>query len=128
MKRLITLVFFISFTLTCTSFGELLKLPMLAHHYIEHIHDEKQLTFAEFMAEHYEEQILHPNGKHQDHEKLPFKSLDHCDVHLVTISPEMGLSVSKPSSFLFVQEKINYISINYSNSYLDRIWQPPRFC
>lgn len=111
-----------------TVFGELLKLPVLIHHYIEHVENKKEasLSFIDFIAEHYNGGIDHTD-KHHDHEKLPFKTLDSHIAQVISIVPQTDYSISNNAAVLSkLKIPFQYQNV-YSNTYLDSIWQPPRF-
>lgn len=50
---------------------ELMKIPVLVSHYIEHCDDEEGLSFSSFIAEHYTDAGDTEDGDH-DHEGLPY--------------------------------------------------------
>jgi hypothetical protein len=111
-----------------TAFGELLKLPVLIHHFSDHIQDEKNTDFSffDFLAEHYTGDINH-SDKHHDHSNLPFKTLNTHIAQVLTIVPQ---SIYHFPQVIAVRSKLKgvfHTQQNYSNTYLDSIWQPPRF-
>lgn len=128
MKKLLVFSFLFIFLGATTVFGELLKLPVLIHHYCEHTESEKEanLSFVDFLAEHYQTEEHH-SDKHHDHEKLPFKTLDSHVAQIISLVPQSNYSISyhiTPSSKL--KKTFQYQDV-YSNTHLDSIWQPPRF-
>lgn len=109
-----------------TSFGELLRLPTLIHHYFEHS-ELDNYNFIEFLSEHYSKQINHQDDKHHDHENLPFKSLNSQGSQLLTFITHSNYSVN----FIYIETvEIKTAVLNeipHSNTFLNSIWQPPRF-
>lgn len=107
--------------------GQLLKLSVLIHHYLEHHDDDEGVFFVNFLHKHYDEENSHPSPNNE-HEKLPFKS------HNLGISqatfiyqPPVGfeLQIEKPIS---TKVNIIYSTAFHPTSILSRIWQPPKFC
>lgn len=123
MKRFIANTFLFSFLFANTAFLQLLSLPTLVHHFYEHV-ELDDTSFIEFIKEHYIKEIKHPDDIHHDHQKLPFKT-EHCNVNqILSITPNQYFSVLVPKEVEFVSTF--YSLKNYSNAYLNSIWQPPR--
>lgn len=125
MKKVIAILLLGIFLTANTAFGQLLRLPTLFHHYLEHV-EWDNYTFAEFLAAHYSGQIEHPDDQHGDHQKLPFKSGDFNTSHVVTDVLPQCLYLSE-----IIVEGVDtktpiHDKDDYPNSYLSRIWQPPR--
>lgn len=128
MKRFMVISFLFIFLSTNTVFSELFKLPELIHHYLEHRENEKDnnLTFINFLTEHYSENAHHTH-KNNNHEKLPFKTLDFHLAHVISIVPQTNSSLP---IIVLVNPKLKksfQYQYDYSNAYLESIWQPPRF-
>lgn len=107
--------------------GQLLKLPVLMHHYFEHHDDDAGVSFADFLHKHYQEEHAH-RSNNNEHERLPFKS------HDLGFS-QTTLVYEAPVSFEFKADKPITAKVNiiYSpafrpTSVLSRIWQPPKSC
>lgn len=128
MKRFLAIFFLFTFLTANTAFGEILRLPILVHHYIEHTQEDKDASFINFIALHYGGNIEHQHKEnHHDHEKLPFKTANCHASQVVTLAFQPFFSLAQ-IIFEPVDEKITISSQqNYSNSYLNSIWQPPRF-
>lgn len=124
MRKAITILFLFSFLIANTAFGEVLKLPMLIHHYIEHSQEDDNHSILGFLADHYGEDTNHHDNQHE-HDNLPFK----------TESPNTGQTFCLPPSFIETTKLVpikelktlTFQEQNYSNIYLDSIWQPPKF-
>lgn len=126
MKKAIATILLVLFLTTNTSFGELLRLPTLLHHYLEHV-EWDNYSFVEFVNTHYTKGISHPDDKHHDHEKLPFKTFGCNAIHILGFVPQLPLSVSSNLAELKLEFTINRNSQHYSNNNLGSVWQPPRF-
>jgi hypothetical protein len=125
MKKIVTLSFLLLFLSASTEFGQLLRLPVLVHHYLEHRNQNNQ-SLADFLDEHYTGRINHPDDRHHDHERLPFKAECHA-AQLVTIAPSAFFSFSKMPYVAVESVRTDRDAQQYSNAYLNSIWQPPRF-
>lgn len=129
MKRLMAIFFLFNFLCVNTALGEILKLPLLIHHYYEHIHENGEETIVDFLAQHYKGDIEHHHqDKHNDHERLPFKTLNDLIAQVISLIPQQMLSITR---IIYEEADIklstNYHQ-NYTNTYINSIWQPPRFC
>ncbi len=126
MRKLIAISFLIILLTSSNSFGQILRLPTLVHHYFEHVEWDNS-TLSEFLSIHYAVNINHPDDKHHDHENLPFKTVDSHTSIIDNIFLQTNYSIIK----VIVETSDIKISSsyyqNYSNSYLNNIWQPPRF-
>ena len=126
MKKIFAISFLFIFLTANTAFGQLLRLPTLIHHYWEHVEWDNSTLF-EFLSEHYSIKINHPDDKHHDHEKLPFKAVDCHAMQVVTIVPQPTFSISQIILNIVEIKKYTYKQQHYLNAYLNSIWQPPRF-
>src|SRR5690606_23024908 len=127
VKRILAIFFLFTFLNANTAFGEVLKLPVLIHHYIEHSREDKDAAVFHFLVQHYSGNISHQHqGNHNDHEKLPFKTTDGHFSSLVSIVFP-PFTVTSHNTIVTADLKIPvYSQHNYSNAYLNSIWQPPR--
>lgn len=126
MKRVIAIPFLFIFLTANTAFGQLLRLPTLVHHYFEHVEWDNS-TLIEFLSKHYASTINHPDDQHHDHEKLPFKALDCQAIQVLTFIPQSTFSIAQIIFNTVEIKKPIFNQQNYSNAYLNSIWQPPRF-
>ncbi|MBS1760629.1 MAG: hypothetical protein JST23_10955 [Bacteroidetes bacterium] len=126
MKRLLAIFFLFTFLSANTAFGEVLKLPMLIHHYMEHSNIENKISFIDFLKEHYTNLAKHGDSTQHHHEKLPFKTIDSNLSHVVSVAPKIQFSIAKilyPCDNIIIPV---YQDDDCSNNYLNSIWQPPR--
>jgi len=127
VKKLTAILFLLIFLFAITEMRELLNLPVLIHHYLEHHDDDAGISFVQFLHKHYSEE--HEHASHdKEHEKLPFKSHDiGFSQTTLAYQPFTGFEfkTGKP-----VSNKINsiYRPAFHPTSILSRIWQPPRYC
>jgi hypothetical protein len=104
---------------------ELLKLPMLVQHYLEHSRKEGT-SLATYLHEHYTEEADH----HQDskHERLPFKCHHVAFFQSVVVyQPKISFNL-QPAIGSYEAEKIAYQTAFIPSSRLSEIWQPPKSC
>lgn len=110
-----------------TELHQLLKLPVLTSHFMEHRSENPELTLVTFLYLHY---IL-PQPKDKDYNRdmqLPFKT-DVCSVFHVVVAPHSSpilFSVKPP-----VYHERKYCAYQAPFLYftaLNDIWQPPRIC
>lgn len=127
LKKLTAISFLLIFLCTNTELGQLLKLPVLIHHYLEHYDDDGGISFVDFLHKHYDEKNSHPSANNE-HQRLPFKSHDSgfLQTNLVFHLPVgFELKTEKPVS---TKVTIIYSEAFYSSSIRSRIWQPPKSC
>lgn len=128
LKKLVAISFLFIFLCANTEIGQLLKLPVLLHHYLEHHEEDSSISFADFLHKHYNEKNAH-SSTNNEHGKLPFKSHDigmanNSIAYYVPVA--FSFKVEVPSS-----TKVNIciydVAFN-SSSHLAKIWQPPKSC
>lgn len=128
VKRYIPIVLLSIYLISLTELSQLIKLPMLVEHYIEHKEKNKNLSVLDFLIMHYSQN----NVKDADYDKdmkLPFKTpntlLSSVEIAPVLFASNNLLLKSIPSDskqFSFYSEK------HLSSAYLASIWQPPKSC
>jgi len=110
-----------------TELHQLLRLPVLLHHFLEHHDQEPDETFADFMNEHYADTQNHSDTDHHDHDNLPFKTNDCATMHSnIAFNHQHNFSLAQPNT-LSVEVLVAYNVVIYSSSIRDKIWQPPQF-
>ncbi|MEO8761145.1 MAG: hypothetical protein ABI388_07520 [Bacteroidia bacterium] len=112
-----------------TELNQLVKLPVLIEHFIEHKSKNAELSLWQFLDMHYAHGNVHDDDYDKDM-KLPFKTHDTClganSVIFVTVN--FSCSVSKP---LPLSKNIDYLIYNENlapSVQLSSIWQPPKSC
>jgi hypothetical protein len=127
LKKLTGILFLLIFLCATTETAQLLKLPVLLHHYLEHHSDDTGKSFTDFLKQHYSEENSH-TSENNEHQKLPFKYNDvgFWQVILVFQSAEnFDFQTVRPVS---TKENIVCSTAFLSFSVLSKIWQPPKFC
>ena len=126
MKQFWAISFLFIFLSANTAFGELLKLPVLVQHYMEHEDLQDGISFIDFLKEHYINPDSHPDIPHHHHDNLPLKTLNGHSTPIVNFCSKPQVVFER---HFFEVEKTNipsYQKGNYINNYLSQIWQPPR--
>jgi hypothetical protein len=126
LKKLIAISFCFIYLFTTTELHELIRLPLLIEHFVEHREQNKQITLWQFFYIHYALGDVKDADYGKDM-KLPFKSHDNCVAGNTTVFPPSSekLSLQKPVQFL---EKKGFATDErfLPTSFLSKIWQPPR--
>ncbi len=116
----------IIYLFSATELNQLLKIPVLFSHFVEHQQLEPLMSFGAFLYHHYA--IDHgDDGDAATDNKLPFKSHEHCCsfIFLINVFPTIQLAQIK-TVFIKKQSMIHYSTSNIISAYLSTIWQPPR--
>ena len=128
VKKYIPIFLLSIYLISLTELSQLMKLPMLVEHYLEHKEENKNLSVLGFLYIHYAQK----NVKDADYEKdmkLPFKTpntlLSSVEIAPVLFGSEKFILKPIPSDskqYSFYSEK------HLSSAYLASIWQPPKSC
>lgn len=123
MKRLITILLLAIFSVSFTEAGQLLKLPLLFEHYLDH-RASNELSLSEFLYDHYVKS--HPDdGDEEKDSRLPFK----------TATSISALQACAPESFWNWAPSVQYFEGSFSlyqtrtliMGSLSGVFHPPRF-
>ena len=121
MRKFTAVILLLVFA-TTNEVGQILKLPLLISHFIDHYKEEGQTVFA-FMHEHY----VHHHGENNDQDednRLPFKT-SHIQQSSVTyLLP--ALDCAKTPLISISEKKITLPDNSPSSEYLKDIFHPPR--
>lgn len=126
MKKIIAILFLISYLFSATELHQLLKMPVVFEHYAEHKQQDKNIGFIEFLAMHY----MHGSPKDKDYDRdmqLPFKTVHNC---ISAISPayipdHIQVAISEPETVFNSRNYSSHSQVLLS-AYLSYIWQPPK--
>ena len=104
-------------------FEQLLKVPVLIEHYVEHQDQNSNLAFTDYLAMHYWGKDINDKDDARDKE-LPFKNIDHHASYFVFIPNRIY------TSNLCIIPEASQIVINYSNTlrhspHLGALLRPP---
>lgn len=112
------------FLLSFTPLKEIIKVPVLIHHFNDHRKESCTLSFVEFLKLHYSnnQHIHHENG---DHQNIPFKQ--NIDFHTSVYFFKQVNDFSLFSEFsVDLPVRLFYYTKHISSDYLSRLYQPPR--
>lgn len=125
MKNWCALFSLCLFLTAYTAVGQIFRVPTLIHHFLEHVAQEDS-SLKKFLLEHYAQEINHADDQHGDHTKLPFKNIDKLNLQSIACSiyPQLPEFVWFPA--ILIPLKYSLPTQDYSNAYLQSIWQPPR--
>ncbi|WGQ09776.1 hypothetical protein QG516_24995 [Pedobacter gandavensis] len=127
VKKLTAILFLLIYLFSTPDVYQLLKIQVVFEHYREHKALDQQLSFIDYVANHY----LHGSPTDYDHVRdmqLPFKTPCHFTASISAAFIPDSLELFSIYSLKIVFLKI-YISndIVLKSNYLSRIWQPPKF-
>ncbi len=114
---------------SATELYQLLKIPAFIDHFYTHQQQNKDLTLLEFIDIHYAHGIVMDEDYEQDM-KLPFKTQDSFNytfLHIGNEVPKLEVLILRNLRSYKESEAISYVRPFSSNSYLNSIWQPPKY-
>lgn len=106
-----------------TSIGQLLKVPNLIEHYVEHKNEltTTSISFIDYIKLHYSKKVDNNQHEHQD---LPFKTLDNSITVLFTFSViTYEIQLLKP---LISHKKKFFYNKSFKSNLIASIWLPPK--
>lgn len=123
LKKNISILFLLTYLFLTTEFSQLLKLPLLVEHFIQHKAENNKITFFDFLSLHYKT----TNANDADDMKLPFKSSS----IFITSNLSFHIFHSFDHSFSYL---LPFISKDYiikevffiNSTSISSIWQPPK--
>jgi hypothetical protein len=126
-KHLILFLVSIVYLITTTEFKQLLKLPVLVKHFIEHNQKFNQISVLDYIIIHYSEEIINDGDSERDMQ-LPFKSSSHTMAKTFTATtPRIRVQIM-PIAEPLSDEKITILNQTGTlKGYFFRIWNPPQF-
>ena len=130
MKKLIAISFLSIFLCANTEIGQLLKLPNLIHHYLEH-HDDKNddeygISFIDFLKNHYNENNQHSDNAKHDHQNLPFKTTDCNSLNTLIALVQQNIFALHNNKITSAKNVACYTEQHYTSKSFGSIWQPPK--
>jgi len=125
MKKIIVIISLFSIVFSATELYQLLKIPVLIAHYLEHQNQTTDMSIAEFFSVHYSKAIADDEDAERDMQ-LPFKTHECAGQLLITLEDN-----SKPFTLQSPMREVRQTHWSLQNNdlppgfYTD-IWQPPR--
>ncbi|MDZ4750365.1 MAG: hypothetical protein SGI87_02035 [Flavobacteriales bacterium] len=124
MKRLFIYLLIVSVTFSMTDFDQLLSVPELFSHYLEHKEEEEDLSFIEFIHAHYCPEHKHCGHETEDSGTFPYQKVDSSIYTSLCIS-EVNEEIRFYSFSSSFTSSACHIEQFCSELYTD-IWQPPK--
>lgn len=119
----------LSFLFAGTELHQVLRLPALVLHFIEHQAASPGLSFVAFLREHYSTTESNHQGEDEKHEQLPFKD-SHClQVHFSVVAIPMAapLFLQEPAAVLLNTQLTILPTDNLvCTAYNGDVWNPPK--
>lgn len=126
MKRIISISILVSYLAASTQFVQLLKIPLLIEHFIEHKASSNEITFKEFFILHYLD-AQHVDGDYDKDMRLPFKTVNTSLTNIASLIPSLRsdfvINIDGKEGTNFITYAVFFIT----NTFISSIWQPPRF-
>lgn len=122
MKKYFALILLSIFMCANTSIGQLLKIPNLIEHYIDHNNDScvNSISFVDYLILHYSKNV----ENNLDHQDLPFKTFDTSTCSLFVFT-NFNYQISVVKYWVSTQ-KIFLYSESFQSNLIDSIWLPPK--
>lgn len=125
MRRSVIFLMLLAYLCSATELRELLKLPVLLEHFVEHKGRNSSLDFFDFLSVHYLNVEKHGNADAHD-DALPFKTHENC--HAISMQaaalPVQKIDLNYPETIIKKDFPVNKSSDYFAYSVL--IWQPPK--
>lgn len=125
MKKVFALFLLLLHLVSSTQLTEVAKIPVLFEHFSEHQSINPQITFFEFVIDHYNNTPHTDNDEERDNQ-LPFKTINQSTPHFVAITPNKSQSISKIAYTLAKSHNGLYIDPFIPSSFTEKVWQPPK--
>ncbi|WP_395047843.1 hypothetical protein [Flavobacterium sp.] len=128
MKKIVSILFLFTFLCANTEIGQLLKLPNLIEHFIEHHDhkDEKSISFLDFVKSHYNDNQKHTDtDKHDEHQNLPFKTISGSASNIIAFENQTEIIFHNPVS-ISINIVTPFSKQFYTSDVFACIWLPPK--
>lgn len=111
--------------ISSTELSQLLRIPLLIEHFIEHNQEGNKLSISQFFHMHYFEK-QHMDADYDKDMRLPFKTIDGNTIQVMAFIP-FGNPLLKVKPLYTKQVKFDaYKSLFIKDTFLSSIWQPPK--
>lgn len=126
MRNLCSIWLLTIYLCSTTQLGELLKLPILIEHFIEHRQQDPYFSLGSFLNMHYLADTVIDDDYSRDME-LPFKTISPALTVAASFTlPDIDYSLAlKPVVKIIKEEQPRY-NVMLRSNYFNTIWQPPK--
>jgi len=121
---MLIIFFLISYLVSTTQLSQVLRLPILVEHFIEHTEKDHNLSLWHFLVLHYDHH--EPDGDYETDRKLPFMTPSDMATIVVYFNDPYHFVIK--NELIQGKEIFFHYEPNVQSSYLSAIWQPPKFC
>lgn len=111
--------------ISSTELSQLLRIPLLIEHFIEHNQEGNHLSIADFFHMHYFEK-QHMDADYDKDMQLPFKTIDGNTMQVMAFIPFTHPYLKVKPFYTKTVKFDAYHSLFIDDTYLSSIWQPPR--
>jgi hypothetical protein len=125
MRRRFAYLLLALYLCTATEAYQLLKLPLLAVHFVQHCNEDPNMTIMAFLEMHYAEEMVYDEDWQQDMQ-LPFKSCSHAEISLLAGLRSEPVVLQLPQALPLVAFPRPHIPDMLGITHNASIFQPPR--
>jgi hypothetical protein len=128
LRKTIVISFIVVFLCANTEIGQVLKLPNLIQHFLEHrgqddIDNDHDISFVDFIIIHYNNnQPQNDKGNHHD---LPFKTISSFSNTVLAFENPKVFSFCEPTT-VFINSTVPFRKELYTSDVFNCIWLPPK--
>ena len=107
---------------------DIVRLPVLVAHFLQHTHTDNHIHFTEFIADHYSDHEHHDKD-HDNHNNLPFHNHDFNFQQCIFNVTVLDIFSTALPNYGTANSKTKIISRQHfhSSTALSSIWRPPKF-
>jgi hypothetical protein len=128
LRKIVSILLLLVYLGCATQLKELIKLPILISHFVEHQKENHSISIFEFMRMHYANGDPHDED-YQEDMKLPFKTISApisgFDFIVFNVTP---LFLFEQTIIYFSSQKIILNTSMFQFELYDSVWQPPKSC
>lgn len=124
LKKIVSILLLAVMLFSSSEFDQLVKVPALISHFLEHKASDKNLSFVSFIVLHYQSDFSH-NDQDSKHHDLPFKSHEcqgFSQLMVMDYHPAFNHALFAQKS----AEKPELVPGFYNSENVASIWQPPQ--
>ena len=126
MKKWVSIVLLSLFLVSTTELYQLLKMPVLVEHFLEHKVKNRDITFIDFIKMHYNDPVK--DADYTTDQKLPFVAHSLPLTLVFTINPEFIIEIKKHIPSDTDKKTFSEDHLFYNKDAVNSIWQPPKNC
>ncbi len=126
MKKWISILLLSLYLVSTTELYQLLKIPTLIEHFIEHRGDNSEMTLISFLKMHYDHPVK--DADYQKDQKLPFVAHSCPLALLFTVNTDFTIEIKKQIILDYHKEISSFYDLFYDKDASNSIWQPPKNC